>query len=70
MPKFKSKSSWKKRAKFTATGKIKRGKAYRSHLLNSKTTKRKRQLRKSALAHVSNVTTIKSMIPYKRKGRK
>ncbi|MBP5426860.1 MAG: 50S ribosomal protein L35 [Clostridiales bacterium] len=70
MPKFKTKSSWKKRVRFTATGKIKRGKAYRSHLLNSKTTKRKRQLRKSALAHVSNAITIKAMIPYKRKGRR
>ena len=55
MPKFKTHSASKKRFRLTSKGKVKRGKAYRSHLLNSKakTTKRKRHLRKSTLAHVT-----------------
>ncbi len=70
MPKFKTHSASKKRFRLTSKGKVKRGKAYRSHLLNSKTTKRKRRLRKSTLAHITNAHTIKLMIPYKGKGRK
>jgi len=65
MPKFKTHSASKKRFNLTGTGKVKRGKAYRSHLLNSKTTKRKRQLRKSTVAHPTNEAIIKLMIPYK-----
>ncbi len=45
MPKMKSRSGAKKRFKKTGTGKIKRATAYRSHILTSKTTKRKRKLR-------------------------
>lgn len=72
MPKFKTHSASKKRFRLTSTGRVKRGRAYRSHLLNSKakTTKRKRRLRKPSLAHFTNARTIKLMIPYKRKGRK
>ena len=46
MPKMKTRSGAKKRFSKTASGKIKRAAAYRSHILTSKTTKRKRQLRK------------------------
>jgi large subunit ribosomal protein L35 len=46
MPKMKSRRSAKKTFKLTATGKIKRRKAFRSHILTSKSTKRKRHLRK------------------------
>ena len=46
---MKSDSGAKKRFKFTATGKIKRRKAFRSHILSTKTRKRKRQLRKATL---------------------
>lgn len=45
MPKMKTNSSAKKRFKKTASGKIKTSKAFRRHLMASKTTKRKRQLR-------------------------
>lgn len=44
MPKMKTKSSAKKRFKFTGTGKIKRKHAYKSHILTKKATKRKRNL--------------------------
>lgn len=54
-----------KRFKLTASGKVKRGQAYRSHILNKKTSKRKRNLRKSAYASVANEATIKQLIPYK-----
>jgi large subunit ribosomal protein L35 len=46
MPKMKSRRSAVKTFKVTATGKIKRRKAFRSHILTSKSTKRKRHLRK------------------------
>ncbi len=48
MPKMKVKSAAKKRFKKVGNGKIKRAKAFRRHLLNHKTTKCKRQLRKGA----------------------
>lgn len=54
-----------KRFKLTATGKVKRGSAYRSHILNKKTTKRKRGLRKTAYASPANAAIIKKLIPYK-----
>ena len=47
MPKMKTRRSAVKSFKVTATGKIKRRKAFRSHILTSKSTKRKRHLRKS-----------------------
>ena len=45
MPKMKTKSSAKKRFRVTSSGKLKRGSAYRSHILTSKSTKLKRKLR-------------------------
>jgi len=54
-----------KRFKLTAKGKVKRGQAYRSHILNKKTTKRKRGLRKIAYASAANAAVIKKLIPYK-----
>jgi large subunit ribosomal protein L35 len=65
MPKIKTHSASKKRFNLTGTGKIKRNKAYKSHLLTAKTTKRKRGLRKSTIASSANAAIIKSMIPYK-----
>jgi len=49
MPRMKSNSGAKKRLHKTATGKFKRHKAFRSHMLSSKSTKRKRHLRKPTL---------------------
>ena len=65
MPKIKTHSGAKKRFKLTNTGKVKRAHAFKSHILNKKTTKRKRNLRKVVTADVTNVAKIKKMIPYK-----
>ncbi|HNQ62978.1 MAG TPA: 50S ribosomal protein L35 [Syntrophorhabdaceae bacterium] len=64
MPKIKTKRGLAKRVKVTATGKIKRAKAYHSHLLSSKTPKMKRRLSKSDLVHKSDMKRMKSLIPY------
>ncbi len=65
MPKIKTHKGSAKRFGVTKNGKIKRGKAYRSHILNKKSTKRKRKLRKSGYLSTANAATIRSMIPYK-----
>ena len=65
MPKIKTHSGAKKRFKLTKTGKVKRAHAYKSHILNKKTTKRKRNLRKTVTADVTNVAKVLKMIPYK-----
>ena len=49
MPKMKSHRGAKKRFKITGTGKVKRMKAFKSHILTKKTSKRKRRLRQSAV---------------------
>ena len=63
MPKIKTHSGAKKRFKLTKNGKVKRAHAFKSHILNKKTTKRKRNLRKVVTADVTNVAKIKKMIP-------
>jgi len=65
MPKLKTHSSSKKRFKITGTGKVKRNKAYKSHILTKKSSKRKRNLRKATIASDANAATIKQMLPYK-----
>ena len=65
MPKLKTHSGAKKRFRLTKTGKVKRAHAYKSHILNKKSTKRKRGLRQNAIADPTNVPAIKRMIPYK-----
>ena len=67
MPKLKSHSGAKKRFNLTKTGKVKRAKANKRHLLNGhgKTTKLKRGLRAGAYADKTNEPAIKRMIPYK-----
>ncbi len=65
MPKIKTHSGAKKRFKLSKTGKPIRGHAYKSHILNKKTTKRKRNLRKTEVADKTNVKQIKRLIPYK-----
>ena len=64
MPKLKTHRGAAKRFSVTATGKVKRSKAYASHILTKKTTKRKRNLRKSALIDKTNQKTIKKLVPY------
>lgn len=63
MPKLKTKRAAAKRLTATGSGKIKRMKAYKSHLLNGKTTKRKRGLRKSTLIDHAN-RNMKKVLPY------
>ena len=53
-----------KRLKLTGSGKIKRNKAYKSHILTKKSTKRKRNLRHAAMTDATNVKTMKKIMPY------
>ncbi len=62
MPKQKTHSGLKKRIKVTATGKLKRGKAYSNHLAASKTTKQNRNMRKQTDVSPSDKKRIKSLI--------
>ena len=64
MPKIKTNRSAHKRFRLTGTGKIRRNKAFKSHILTKKTTKRKRDLRKSALVDSTNVKEVRRMLPY------
>ena len=65
MPKIKTNRAAAKRFKKTGTGKLVRNKAYKSHILTKKTTKRKRHLRKQAYCSKANAAVIKKLIPYK-----
>ena len=46
------------------TGKLKRNKAYKRHILTKKTTKNKRNLRKPAIVDATNVKNMKKILPY------
>lgn len=65
MPKIKTHSASKKRFSLTGTGKVKRAKAFKRHILTKKTTKRTRNLRKSTIVSDVNAGTVKMLIPYK-----
>jgi large subunit ribosomal protein L35 len=62
MPKMKTNSSAKKRFKVTASGLIKREKAYKSHILTKKSRKTKRNLRQSTLVDPSDMRRIKKLL--------
>ena len=64
MPKMKSKRGAAKRFKATASGKIKRRKGWKSHLLEWKSQKRRRKLRKGALVSPADVKRIRRLLPY------
>ncbi len=64
MPKIKTNRAAAKRFKATGTGKLKRNKAYRRHILTKKTTKNKRNLRKAAMTDETNVKNMKKILPY------
>lgn len=64
MPKMKTKRAAAKRFKTTGTGKLKRNKAFKSHILTKKSQKRKRNLRKATLADATNVKNMKKILPY------
>ena len=64
MPKLKTKRAAAKRFKATGSGKLKRNKAYKSHILTKKSQKRKRNLRKAAMTDATNVKNMKKILPY------
>ncbi len=62
MPKMKSRRGAVKTFKVTGTGKIKRRKAFRSHILTSKTTKRKRHLRKPGVVSETEAYKVRRFL--------
>jgi large subunit ribosomal protein L35 len=64
MPKIKTHRGLAKRVKITAKGKVKRAKAFHSHLLSSKTPKMKRRLAKADMMHPTDVKRVRSLLPY------
>ena len=64
MPKLKTKRAAAKRFKATGSGKLKRNKAYKSHILTKKSTKRKRNLRKATMTDATNEKVMKKILPY------
>ena len=64
MPKMKSHRGAMKRFKVTGAGKVTRHKAYKSHILTKKTTKRKRNLRKATMTDSTNSKVMKKILPY------
>ena len=62
MPKMKSNSGAKKRFKLTGTGRLKRKKAFASHILTKKSQKRKRNLRKDTLVHSVDEPRMKQLL--------
>lgn len=65
MPKMKTHRGAAKRFSITGNGKVKRARAYKSHILTKKTTKRKRNLRKIAYISAQETKNIKELLPYK-----
>jgi len=64
MPKMKTKRAAAKRFEITGSGKFRRRKAYKSHLLSDKTRKRKRNLRKKALISKADKNRVKVALPH------
>jgi large subunit ribosomal protein L35 len=64
MPKIKTNRSAAKRFKKTGSGQLKRMKAYKSHILTKKSTKRKRNLRKATLVDATKLKNMKKIMPY------
>ncbi|HSH12629.1 MAG TPA: 50S ribosomal protein L35 [Desulfurivibrionaceae bacterium] len=64
MPKMKTNRGAAKRFKVTGTGKVMRRKAFASHILTSKSTKRKRGLRLAAGVDSANIKMVRKLMPY------
>ena len=64
MPKIKTRRAAAKRFTVTGSGEFKRNKAFKSHILEKKTPKRKRNLRKALLATSADYGRVKRMLPY------
>jgi large subunit ribosomal protein L35 len=65
MPKLKTHRGAAKRFNKTGTGKIVRSKAFKQHILTSKNSKRRRDLRGTTIVNDADVPRLKKMIPYK-----
>ena len=65
MPKMKTHRGAAKRFKVTGTGKLKRFKAFKSHILTKKSQKRKRNFRKAAIVSSGDALRITQLLPYK-----
>jgi large subunit ribosomal protein L35 len=63
MPKMKTKSGAKKRFRVRPGGTVKRGQAFKRHILTKKTTKNKRHLRGSVGVHDTNMNSVAAMMP-------
>ena len=64
MPKQKTHRGLAKRVKKTASGKLKRARAFHSHLLSSKSPKQKRGLAQTVMVHPTNEKNLKKLVPY------
>ncbi|MBP5608585.1 MAG: 50S ribosomal protein L35 [Lachnospiraceae bacterium] len=64
MPKMKTSRAAAKRFKVSGTGKLIRNKAYKSHILTKKSTKRKRNLRQDIVTDPTNAKNMKKILPY------
>ena len=64
MPKMKTSRAAAKRFKATGSGLLKRNKAYKSHILTKKSTKRKRNLRHATITDPTNAQNMKKILPY------
>ena len=64
MPKMKTHRGAAKRVKLTGTGKLKRSKAYTSHILTKKSPKRKRNLRKATEVSAGDLKRVRKLLPY------
>ncbi len=64
MPKMKTCRAAAKRFKVTGTGKLKRNKAYKRHILTKKSAKTKRNLRHAVMTDATNVKSMKKILPY------
>jgi large subunit ribosomal protein L35 len=64
VPKIKTRRGAAKRFRATGSGKIRRSKAFRRHILTKMSSKRKRQLRKATLVDPADVPRVRQLLPY------
>lgn len=64
MPKMKTKKAIAKRFRITGSGQLKRSRAFKQHILTKKSAKRKRNLRRTGYVSVTQLKTMKKLLPY------
>ena len=64
MPKMKSNSAARKRFKVTGTGRVRRGKAGKSHMMRGKSARRLRRLKKNDMVNSSHEHRLRALLPY------